>query len=123
MKEQRVHFRKDLQAEAWVADIMGEAWHPVALLNISIQGIGFTISEQLPADALRRFRFSLPGNPKVINLVLKIGYSRSHAFLPGFRTGATFANVKEADLALIGQFIGEYAMTSIESPMASGAAS
>lgn len=110
MKEQRVHFRMDLQAEAAVADVMGEVWHPVTPLNISVHGIAFTISEQLPAEALRRFRFYLPGNPKVINLVLKIGYSRNHAFLSGFRTGATFATIKEADLALIRQFVSDHTL-------------
>ncbi len=122
MKEQRVHFRMDLQADAMVADVMGEVWHPVTPLNISTCGIAFTISEQLPSDALRRFRFYLPGNPKVINLVLKIGYSRNHAFLPGFRTGATFASVKDADLILIRQFISDHTLT-YQFPAASRSAS
>lgn len=110
MKEQRVHFRMDLQAEAAVADVMGEVWHAVTPLNISVRGIAFTIAEQLPAEALRRFRFYLPDNPKVINLVLKIGYSRNHAYLSGFRTGATFATVKEGDLALIRQFVSDHTL-------------
>lgn len=105
MTKQRVHFRMDLQTEAWIADVMGDAWQPVTPLNLSVAGIAFVSAEELPADAGRRFRFYLPGNPKMINLVIKIGYSRRHAFLPGFRIGSTFTKVREEDMALIRQFI------------------
>lgn len=107
MTEQRVHFRMDLQTEAWIADVMGESWQPVTPLNMSAGGIAFASSEKLAADALRRFRFYLPGNPKLINLVIKIGYSRPHAFLPGFRIGSSFAKIRAEDLAMIRQFIDE----------------
>lgn len=105
MTEQRVHFRMDLQTEAWIADVMGEVWHPVNPLNMSIGGIAFASGEQLPADSVRRFRFYLPGNPKMLNLVVKIGYSRRHAYLPGFRIGSSFAKVRDEDMALIRAFI------------------
>lgn len=102
---------------------MADTWSQVNLLNISVAGLAFASDENLPAGALRRFRFYLPDNQEMINLIIKIGYSRNHSFRTGFRIGATFLNIKEAGLVLISQFIDDHAPIDSQALMSSRAAS
>lgn len=84
---------------------MCETWTEINLLNISTAGIAFAGDQQLASGSLRRFRFYLPGNPNRLSLNATIGHSRKHAFLPGFRMGALFANPKEDEASAIRTFI------------------
>lgn len=105
MQNRRAHFRKDVQTDAWIADPVGDEWSRATLLDISTGGLAFIGDGQLASDALRMFRFYLPGNPKRLQVTVKIMNCAKHAFLNGFRIGTEFVRLNEQDAAAIQQFV------------------
>lgn len=104
-EEKRVHLRKALQTEGWVADPLGNSWTVIKLLDISLGGIAFIGPEELAVDSSRIFRFHLPNDAKLINFIGRIANCNRHQYLAGFRTGAQFTRIDNVDLGLIQQFI------------------
>jgi c-di-GMP-binding flagellar brake protein YcgR len=104
-EEKRVHLRKALQTEGWLADALGNTWAPIKLLDISLGGIAFIGTEELAVDSSRIFRFHLPNDGRLIKFVGRIANCHAHQYLAGFRVGAQFTRIDNNDLNLIQQFI------------------
>ena len=105
MSEKRRHFRKSLRAEASLADVLGNTWSPITLLDISRIGAAFIAPGELSTGSSRMIRFSLPDNPHSISAVCKIVHCAEHAYLPGYRIGAEFVRIDAQDVELIDRFV------------------
>jgi hypothetical protein len=112
MTERRAYFRTGLQTEAWITDSLDEAWKPVKLLDIAVEGVAFISNEPLATGMLRMFHFNLPGNPMRMHVTVKIKHRTKHAFLAGFRIGAAFIKIGEGDVALIKRFVENHPLSS-----------
>jgi c-di-GMP-binding flagellar brake protein YcgR len=104
-EEKRVHLRKALQTDGWLADPLGNTWAAIKLLDISMGGIAFIGTEELAVDSSRIFRFQLPNDERQIKFVGRIANCNQHQYLAGFRVGAQFTRIDSNDLSLIQQFI------------------
>lgn len=106
-QEKRVHFRKALQTEGWVADPLGNNWALIKLLDISVGGIAFIGEENLTVNSSRIFRFQLPNEEKQINFIGRIANCSPHQYLAGYRIGAQFTRIDAGDLTLVERFISQ----------------
>ncbi|MGZ3159535.1 MAG: PilZ domain-containing protein [Burkholderiaceae bacterium] len=105
MIDKRAHFRKSLEADAWLADVLGNTWTPVRLMDISIGGAAMILEEELHAGATRMLRFSLPGSTERLIFTARIAHCTKHTFLAGYRVGVEFIRRDAHAVAAIEQFI------------------
>lgn len=109
--EKRVHLRKELQTEGWIADPWEDTWEHIKLLDISKRGVAFISQEKMAAGTLRPFRFHLPGSSRPIHFIGKITYCMEHPYLAGYRrTGVQFDDMDIVDLAAIEWFVDHHAL-------------
>ena len=112
MSDKRTHFRKSFEAEASIADVMGNTWTSVRMLDISVGGAALMVDEPLPAGSSRMIRFYLPGNPERLSLVARVAHCTPHTFLAGYRVGIEFVRRENNAFAIIEQFIKNSQETS-----------
>lgn len=105
MVDKRTHFRKSIEAEASLADILGNTWTSVRMLDISVGGAAFIAEEELHAGATRMLRFSLPGSTERLVFTARIANCNKHTFLAGYRVGVEFIRRDAHALACIEKFI------------------
>jgi hypothetical protein len=105
MVEKRAHVRKPLVTDAALADVLGNTWTPVRLLDISIGGAAFMIEEPLSAGATRMLRFCLPGSEEHLVFTARIANCIKHTYLPGYRVGVEFVRRDGQAVAEINRFI------------------
>jgi c-di-GMP-binding flagellar brake protein YcgR len=105
--EKRLHFRKSLQAEASIADVLGNTWTAINFLDISRTGVAFISQVALAPGSSRMVRFYLPNNPKRIDAICKIVHCTEHAYLSGYRVGAEFARIHSDDVDLVDGFVAQ----------------
>jgi len=111
--EKRAHFRRSLQADAAIADVTGDGWNQVQLLDISRSGVALISKEALEAGLSRALRFSLPDSAKRINVVGKVAHCTPHTYLGGYRVGIQFSRIHEDDITLIEQFVSDAALPAM----------
>lgn len=109
MTEKRAHFRMSLQAEASMADVLGNTWCNVNMLDVSRAGAAMIVPGDLHVGASRMFRFQLPGIEKKIAVVARIANCTKHPFLVGYRVGIEFVRIDTEDAMLIADFIANAA--------------
>ncbi len=105
MSELRMHFRKSLQVDASIADVLSNTWTPVRLLDISVGGAAIICRDELGAGSSRMLRFYLPGNPKQMHFLARVAHCNKHDFLGGYRIGLSFLRLNADDRVLLTQFI------------------
>jgi hypothetical protein len=105
MQDKRAHFRKSLDTQAWLADVLGNTWNPVRMLDISIGGAAFIVEEELHPGATRMLRFSLPGSAERLVFTARIAHCAKHTFLAGYRVGVEFIRREAHAVAAIEKFI------------------
>ena len=52
-QDKRMHRRKSLHAEGAIADVLGNTWSQIELLDIARTGLAFLSSEEIGAGASR----------------------------------------------------------------------
>ena len=109
MVDKRTHFRKSVETEAWLADVLGNTWNPVRLMDISIGGAAIILEEELHTGATRMLRFSLPGSTERLVFAARIAYCTKHTFLAGYRVGVEFIRRDGHAVAVIEKFIQDSA--------------
>lgn len=117
-EDKRVHLRRALQTEGWLADMQESQWRNIDLLDISKGGAAFISPDNLPIESSQRFRFHLPGNPQLINFVVKITRCVEHPYFSGYRVGAQFMQIENKDLQAIEDFINDKAPVQYETQTA-----
>lgn len=105
INDKRRHFRKSLQAQAAVADILGNTWTKIDMLDISGNGAAFISAEEYLPGAARMLRFQLPENAKRISAACKIVHCVAHPYLRGYRVGVEFVRIDEQDLVAVNAFV------------------
>ncbi|MBI1890617.1 MAG: PilZ domain-containing protein [Burkholderiales bacterium] len=111
-EEKRVHLRKALQTEGWVADPLGNNWTAIQLLDISMGGIAFISEENMAVNSSRIFRFHLPGKDRQIDFIGRIANCNQHQYLAGYRVGAQFTRIDAMDLIIVERFVDHKASVS-----------
>jgi len=106
-QDKRRHFRKSLQAKATIADILGNTWTSIDMLDISSSGAAFMSEEALPPGSARMVRFQLPDSDKRYTVVCKIVHCTEHSFLRGYRVGSEFVRAGEEELRAIARFVND----------------
>jgi hypothetical protein len=109
MQDKRAYLRKSLKTEAWLADVLGNTWNPVTMLDISIGGAAFVMEEELHAGATRMLRFSLPGSTERLVFTARIAHCAKHTYLAGYRVGVEFIRRDAHAVAAIEKFIKDSA--------------
>lgn len=109
IRENRVHLRRSLETEGWVAEPNGQSWKEVKMLDLSKGGIGILGPEPMKGGSSYRFSFHLPGSPKMIHFDGRVTHCLPHPFLAGYRIGMQFQHIDSADLAMIEWFVDHYA--------------
>ena len=105
-QDKRAHRRKALHAEASIADVLGNTWNRIDLLDISASGLAFRAGEEFAPGASRMLRFHLPGRTEPVSALCRIVHCTPHSYLGGFRVGTAFARMDEADVQAVAHFIG-----------------
>lgn len=105
MMDKRAHFRKSIETEAWLADVLGNTWNPVRMLDISIGGAAFVAEEELHSGATRMLRFSLPGSAEQLVFTARVAHCAKHTFLSGYRVGVEFVRREAHAVEAIQKFI------------------
>jgi c-di-GMP-binding flagellar brake protein YcgR len=105
MTDKRAHFRKAIETEAWLADVLANTWNPVRLMDISIGGAAIILEEELYPGATRMLRFSLPGSTEQLVFTARIAHCTKHTFLAGYRVGVEFIRRDAHAVAAIEKFI------------------
>jgi hypothetical protein len=105
MHEKRAHVRRPLITDASLADILGNTWTPVRLLDISVGGAAFMINEALSPGSTRMLRFSLPGSEEQLVFTARVANCNKHTFLEGYRVGVEFVRRDSQAVAEIDKFI------------------
>jgi hypothetical protein len=102
--DKRRHTRKALRTEGLVADVLGNTWSKVDMLDISGSGAAFISAEEYATGSARMLRFHLPGHSEHISAACKIVHSAAHSYLPGYRIGVEFVRMHENELAAVRRF-------------------
>ena len=105
MVDKRTHFRKSLEAEASLADVLGNTWTTIRMLDISVGGAALLVGEELHPGATRMLRFSLPGSSERLVFTARVAHCNKHTFLNGYRVGVEFIRRDGHALAIIEKFI------------------
>jgi len=106
-QDKRRHFRKSLQAKAAIADVLGNTWTTIDMLDISSSGAAFMNAEALPPGSARMVRLQLPNSDKRYIVVCKIVHCAEHSFLSGYRIGSEFVRLGEEEAHAIAQFVSD----------------
>ncbi|ALK98396.1 hypothetical protein AB595_06845 [Massilia sp. WF1] len=105
MKEQRVHARKLIREQAYLADARTSSWTPVVLLDISQCGISFASPTAITKDELRQLHFRMPGSALLHRALVHIVHHSTSGVPVGFKVGARFdelgADTKQAIAAFL----------------------
>lgn len=104
-QDKRTHRRKTLHAKAAIADVLGNTWSTVELLDISQSGAAFLSSEEYAAGASRMLRFQVPGHEGQLSVLCRIVHCAKHSYLNGFRVGTAFARIDEADAQAVTAYV------------------
>lgn len=105
--ERRAHFRKVLETQAWIADLMGEHWTEVRLVDLSQVGLAFMAPKAMPVGQLRMFRFQLPAPfDEKVQLTINTRNCVDNPLFKTFRIGASFVKVNEKNADIIARFVG-----------------
>ena len=104
-KEQRAHGRKALRAEAEVADVLGNTWGKVELLDVSQSGLAFLSPGEFGAGASRMVRFTLPNANTPLHMLCRVVHCTPHSFLSGYRVGTAIVRIEEADAQALAHFL------------------
>jgi hypothetical protein len=104
-QDKRIHRRKALHAEAAIADVLGNTWSKIELLDISRSGLAFLSTEEYAAGASRMLRFHLPGHDGQLSILCRIVHCTPHSYLGGHRVGAAFVRMNDADSEAVSGFI------------------
>lgn len=88
-----------------MADLLGNAWTPVRMLDISIGGAALIAAEPISHSATRMLRFSLPGNPELLVFTARVAHCTEHTFLAGYRIGVEFIRRDSHAMEAIEKFI------------------
>lgn len=105
-QDKRTHRRKSLHAEAAIADVLGNTWSQIELLDIARTGLAFLSSEEIGAGASRMLRFHLPGHEGQLAVLCRIVHCTPHDYLGGYRVGTAFVRMDEAEAEAVAGFIG-----------------
>ncbi|MBV8634366.1 MAG: PilZ domain-containing protein, partial [Burkholderiaceae bacterium] len=68
-QDKRAHRRKTLHAEAAIADVLGNTWSKVELLDISQSGAAFLSAEEFATGSSRMLRFHVPGHEAPLSVL------------------------------------------------------
>jgi hypothetical protein len=107
LKEQRVHRRKLIHEQAYLADAGMSSWIPVVLLDISLSGISFASPTVIISDESRQLHFRMPGSPLLHRVLIRIVYHSTSGVPLGVRVGARFEQVSADTTDAIADFLGE----------------
>jgi hypothetical protein len=106
MKDQRVHARKLMHEQAYLADAGMTSWVPVVLLDISLSGISFASPTVIIGAALRQLHFRMPGSPQLHRARIHIVHSTSGVPV-GFKVGARFEEISADTTDAIIDFVSK----------------
>lgn len=104
-QDKRTHSRKALHSEAAVADVLGNTWTKVQLLDISQSGVALLSTEEYSVGASRMLRFHLPGYEGQLSVLCRIVHCAQHSYLEGFRVGTAFVRIGEIEAGAIAAFM------------------
>ncbi|HEX7644673.1 MAG TPA: PilZ domain-containing protein [Burkholderiaceae bacterium] len=104
-RDKRTHRRKALHTEAAIADVLGNTWNRVELLDISQSGAAFLSAEEYAVGASRMLRFPLPGHEGQLSVLCRIVHCAKHSYLNGFRIGTAFVRIGENEAGAIAAFV------------------
>ncbi|MCG2584593.1 PilZ domain-containing protein [Massilia sp. TS11] len=105
MHEKRAYVRALIQANAAVADALGERWDEVSLLDISQVGVAFHAEHGYDSGQTRMLRFELPGLAEHNEALMQVVHSGRAGVPSGYRIGARFIALDEDTRARIAKFI------------------
>lgn len=94
-----------------MADVLGNTWNTVEMLDISSGGAALIASEDLHVGASRILRFQLPGHDKKIHLVARVVNCNPHPYLAGYRIGLEFVRIDADDAQLVRDYIASVEQT------------
>ncbi len=106
-QDKRRHSRKSLPAKAAIADVLGNTWTSIDMLDISSSGTAFLSTDALPPGSARMVRLQLPNSAKHFTVVCKIVHCAEHSFLNGYRVGSEFVRVGEEESRAIARFVSD----------------
>ena len=104
-QDKRTHRRKALHAEATIADVLGNTWSRIALLDISQSGLAFLAEEEYAAGSSRMLRFQVPGHAGQLSVLCRIVHCAKHSYLDGFRVGTAFVRIDEAYATAVAGYV------------------
>ncbi len=104
--DKRACRRKALHAEGLIADVLGNTWSNIQLLDISESGLAFLSAEEHAAGSSRMLRFHLPGHGERVSALCRIVHCTPHSYLGGFRVGTAFVRMEQEDVKAVAGFVG-----------------
>jgi c-di-GMP-binding flagellar brake protein YcgR len=104
-QDKRTHRRKALRADATIADVLGNTWSRIELLDISQNGLAFLAADEYAAGSSRMVRFHLPGHECQLAVLCRIVHCTPHSYLGGHRIGTAFVRMEVGDAQAVGRFI------------------
>lgn len=105
MEDKRAHRRKTLHAEASIADVLGNTWSRIELLDISESGLAFLAGEDFTPGSSRMLRFHLPDHAERLSALCRVVHCTRHSYLGGFRVGTVFVRMEEGNVQAIAHFV------------------
>lgn len=105
MQEKRAYVRALIQANAAVADALGEHWEEVSLLDISQVGLAFNSEHAYESGASRMVRFELPGLAEHNEGLIQVVHCGQAGVDFGYRVGARFLAIDDETRARIAKFV------------------
>jgi hypothetical protein len=107
LKEQRVHSRKLMHEQAYLADAGMTSWAPVVLIDISLSGLSFASPAAIINGQLRQLQFKVPGSPQPHRALVRIVHYTRSGVPVGFKVGARFEDISADTTAAIAGFLGK----------------
>lgn len=105
LRDKRVHLRKALQTDAWIADQLGTSWALIKLLDISKGGVSFINQEKMDVGSTHDFRFNLPDSSRLMSFVGRITHCTERLAPSGYRIGVKFSKIDVIDMSMIEWFV------------------
>jgi hypothetical protein len=105
MEEKRAHRRKLMQQPADLAELLGEQWQPVVLLDLSSHGISFTHEHEMVNGTTHSIRFGLPGSSERHTVQVRVVNNGKWGVPSGFRVGAAFTSTDARTQAATAAFL------------------
>jgi hypothetical protein len=107
LKEQRIHVRKLMHEQAYLADPGMTSWAPVVLLDISLRGISFASPTVIIDGELRQLQFRMPGSPLLHRVLIHIVHHTTSGVPVGFKVGARFEEISADTTEAISDFLSK----------------